>query len=305
MKKIIFYFLLITSGFFAKAQQQPCSTIVLPQLSDETRKQYEQKVQEAKSKLVKDSANAEHLIWYGRRTAYTGRYMEAIEIYSQGISFHPNNSKFYRHRGHRYITVRCFDLAIADLTKATILFKDQVDEVEEDGLPNAQNIPTGTLQSNTWYHLGLVHFLKGDYKNALVAFNECLEITDNDDMYVATANWLFITMKRLGKNKEADELLKSIKAEMDIIENKDYHEILLMYKNNDDKKLIVRMDSFGEKTLTQDNISNATLGFGLANYYLEKGQKKKAKELLEKIVAGNQWASFGFIAAEADLKRIR
>ena len=298
MKKLIFYFLFITTGFFAKAQQLPCLPIVLPQLSDETRKQYEQKVQEAKSKLIKDSANAEHIIWYGRRTAYTGRYMEAIGIYSQGISFHPKNSKFYRHRGHRYITVRCFDLAIADLTKATILFKDQVDEVEEDGLPNAQNIPTGTLQSNTWYHLGLVHFIKGDYKNALAAFNECLEITDNDDMYVATANWLFITMKRLGKNKEADELLKTIKAEMDIIENKDYHDILLMYKNNDDKKII-------EKTLTQDNISNATLGFGLANYYLEKGQKKKAKELLEKIVAENQWSSFGFIASEADLKRIK
>ena len=298
MKKFIFYFLFITSGFFAKAQQQPCSTILLPQLSDETRKQYEQKVQEAKSKLIKDSANAEHIIWYGRRTAYTGRYMEAIGIYSQGISFHPKNSKFYRHRGHRYITVRCFDLAIADLTKATILFKDQVDEVEEDGLPNAQNIPTGTLKSNTWYHLGLAHFFKGDYKNALAAFIECLEITDNDDMYVATANWLFITMRRLGKNKEADELLKSIKAEMDIIENKDYLDILLMYKSNDDKTII-------EKTLIQDNISNATLDFGLANYYLEKRQKKKAKELLEKIVAGNQWASFGFIAAEVDLKSLK
>ena len=85
---------------------------------------------------------------------------------------------------------------------------------------------------------------------------------------------------------------------MDIIENKDYLDILLMYKSNDDKKVI-------EKTLIQDSISSATLGFGLANHYLEKRQKKKAKELLEKIVAGNQWASFGFIAAEVDLKSLK
>jgi tetratricopeptide (TPR) repeat protein len=297
MKLFIFCYLLLVAGLL-KGQEQPCLPIVAPQQSEETKKLYDQKLQEAKSKLIKDSANADHIIWYGRRTGYTGRYMDAIDIYTSGISMHPNNARFYRHRGHRYITVRCFDKAIADLTKATALFKNQVDEVEEDGLPNAKNIPTSTLQTNSWYHLGLAHFLKGDYKNALAAYNECIEITDNDDMYVATANWLIITMKRLGKNKEADELLKTINQEMDIIENNDYQGILLMYKTNDDKKLV-------EKTMSQDSLSNATLGFGLGNYYLEKGQKKKAKEVFEKVVAGNQWASFGFIAAEAELKRMK
>ena len=117
-------------------------------------------------------------------------------------------------------------------------------------------------------------------------------------MYVATANWLYITMLRLGKKKEADDLLKTIKPDMDLTENQDYLEVLLAYKNNDDKKLV-------EKTGSQENLSNATLGFALGNYYLEKGQKKKAKELFEKVVAGNQWASFGYIAAEAELKRMK
>ena len=297
MKLFIFCYLLFTAGLL-KAQEQSCLAIVPPQQSEETKKLYDQKLKEAKSKLIEDSANADHIIWYGRRTGYTGRYLDAIEIYSRGISMHPNNARFYRHRGHRYITVRCFDKAIADLTRATALFKDQVDEIEEDGLPNAKNIPTSTLQTNSWYHLGLAHFLKGDYKNARAAYNECIEITDNDDMYVATANWLLITMKRLGKTREAGELLKTINTGMDIIENRDYQDILLMYKNNDDKKLV-------EKTMSQDSLSNATLGFGLGNYYLEKGQKKKAKEVFEKVVAGNQWASFGFIAAEAELKRMK
>ena len=72
----------------------------------------------------------------------------------------------------------------------------------------------------------------------------------------------------------------------------------MLYKTGDDKILL-------EKTQAMDSLKNATLGFGLGNYYLEKGQKKKAKEIFEKIIAGNQWSSFGFIAAEAELKKLK
>jgi tetratricopeptide (TPR) repeat protein len=296
MKQIACTFISLFLIQFIYAQQKPCADIKPPQLSEETKKQYEQKLAEAKAKLTIDSNLAEHIIWYGRRTAYLGNYMDAIEIYRKGFEKHPTNPRFLRHLGHRYITVRCFDKAIADLSKGAAMLKDQVDEIEEDGLPNAKNIPTGTLKTNTLYHLGLAYFLKGNYKEALNAYQECLEYTDNDDMYVATANWLYITMLRLDKKKEAAELLTNINAEMDLLENHDYHAVLMAYKTNDDKKLL-------EKTGTQENLSNATLGFALGNYYLEKGQKKKAKEIFEKVVAGNQWASFGYIAAEVELKK--
>jgi tetratricopeptide (TPR) repeat protein len=231
MKQFICTVLLIITCLHFHAQQLPCAEIVPPKIPDETKKLYEQKLAEAKAKLTIDSNFAEHIIWYGRRTAYLGHYMEAIEIFSNGISKHPLNPRFLRHRGHRYITVRCFDKAIADLSKGAEMLKDQVDEIEQDGLPNARNLPTSTLKTNTLYHLGLAYFLKNDYKNALKAYEECLENTDNDDMYVATSNWLYITQLRLGKKKEADELLKTIKPDMDLIENQDYMEILMLYKS--------------------------------------------------------------------------
>jgi tetratricopeptide (TPR) repeat protein len=283
-------------SLYTRAQQKPCIDIQPPQLSEETKKIYEQKLAEAKSKLTIDSNSAEHIIWYGRRTAYLGDYMAAIEIFTKGFEKHPSNPRFLRHRGHRYITVRCLDKAIADLSKAADMLKDQVDEVEQDGLPNARNLPTSTLKTNTYYHLGLAYFLKGDYKNALKAYYECLEFSDTEDMYVATANWRYITLLRLNKKKEAEELLKNITAEMDIIENQDYFDVLMAYKTGDSKKLEERIQA-------QDNLSNATLGFALGNFYLEKGQKKKAKELFEKVVAGNQWASFGYMAAEVELRK--
>src|SRR6266545_6532508 len=76
------------------------------------------------------------LIWVGRRTAYLGRFREAIAIFSDGIRRFPTDARMYRHRGHRYISVRRFDAAIADLRKATVLTSGKPDEVEPDGQPN-------------------------------------------------------------------------------------------------------------------------------------------------------------------------
>jgi tetratricopeptide (TPR) repeat protein len=297
MGKIITLILFIAAGFSAAAQENNCSAQEhpLPALSDSLKKVFEANLAAAFAKYRNDSLNAEHLIWYGRRLAYLGHYRQAIDIYTKGLKQFPQNARFLRHRGHRYITLRCFDDAITDLKKATELVNGQVDEVEADGLPNALNIPTSTLFSNIWYHLGLAYYFKGDYKNAMAVYEQCLNYCDNNDMYVATLNWLYITLRKLGKKTEAEQRLKNINPDMKIIENGDYLDLLLMYKNNDDKKLI-------EKTQSQETLSNSTLGFGLGNYYLLNGRKKKAREMFEKVVAGKQWSSFAFIAAEAELR---
>jgi tetratricopeptide (TPR) repeat protein len=120
--KFILVFFLVTINSISKGQQA-CATIIVPQLSDDTRKLYEQKLDEARSRLSTDSLDAEYIIWYGRRTAYLGRYIEAIDIYTKGLALHPGNPRFYRHRGHRYITVRCFDKAIPDFILPTPGFR--------------------------------------------------------------------------------------------------------------------------------------------------------------------------------------
>jgi len=98
----------------------------------------------AQAALDQDPASAEAIIWVGRRTAYLGRYRDAIGVFTTGIEKHPTDPRMLRHRGHRYITIRQFDKAIADLGKAATLVKDRPDEVEPDGQPNAKNIPTST-----------------------------------------------------------------------------------------------------------------------------------------------------------------
>lgn len=239
-----------------------------------------------------------YIIWYGRRTAYLGEYKNAIKIYSDGLKWHPKEAQIYRHRGHRYITLRCFDDAIKDLETAAKLIKGKPDEVEPDGLPNAKNIPTGTLQSNIWYHLGLAYYLKGDFKRALKAYEKCQEVSKNNDMRVATSYWHYMTLRRLGKAKEAAELLEPFAGEIDVIENTDYLKLIKL--NRGEIKPDALLSEIGSDANT---LGSASLGYGIGNYFLYNGDKAKAMEIFRKVVAGNQWASFGYIAAESELKR--
>jgi tetratricopeptide (TPR) repeat protein len=203
----------------------------------------------------------------------------------------------YRHRGHRFISIRCFDDAIKDFESAAKLIKGKTDEIEPDGLPNARNTPTSTLQSNIWYHLGLAYYLKGDFKNALKAYKNCLKVSKNPDMLVATTNWLYITLRRLNKTKEAEKILKPIKNDLDIIENDSYYKLLKVYQGK-----INADDLLKEIASDTNDLGNASIAYGLGNWFLINGEKEKAEKIFRQITDGNQWSSFGYIAAEAELK---
>ncbi|MBA3560870.1 MAG: tetratricopeptide repeat protein, partial [Gemmatimonadaceae bacterium] len=178
-----------------------------PSLSAETRASYERRLSEARIAFDASPNDAEAIIWLGRRNAYLGQYRESIKVFTEGIAKHPTDARLYRHRGHRYLTVRQFDDAIADFNRAAELIKGKPDEIEPDGLPNARNIPTSTLQSNIWYHLGLAHYLKGDFERALEAYREAMKVSTNPDMLVATTNWLYMTLRRLDRFQEAAAVL--------------------------------------------------------------------------------------------------
>mgnify|MGYP006178114509 CR=1 FL=1 len=55
------------------------------------------------------------------------------------------------------------ETVVADLERAASLVRGRPDEVEPDGAPNRFNIPTSTLQSNIWYHLGLAYYMRGEF----------------------------------------------------------------------------------------------------------------------------------------------
>lgn len=291
--------------FFASAvcAQTNCvqtATEVAPQLSAETRRDFESKLNEARQLFEKDPNSADRIIWLGRRTAYLGRYKDSIRIYTEGIKQFPSDARLYRHRGHRFITLRCFDDAIADFEKAARLIKGRPDEVEPDGLPNARNIPTSTLQSNIWYHLGLAHYVKGDFQRALDAYREAEKVSTNADMLVATTHWLYMTLRRLGREEDGRKTVAAIKDDLEVIENGDYYKLIRLYKGK-----LKPADVEKEINQPSASLSNATIGYGLGNWFLYNGQQARARKLFQQITAGNQWASFAYIAAESELERAK
>lgn len=252
----------------------------------------------ARKAWAEKARDADTLIWFGRRAGYIQRFRDAIGIFSEGIALHPGDARMYRHRGHRYISVREFDRAVADLTKAAQLVAGKPDQVEPDGQPNARNIPTSTLNSNIYYHLGLAHYLKGDFENALKAYRECAKFSKNADMTVATGHWLYMTLRRLGRDGEAGNVLKPITAGMDVIENGSYHKLLLMYKGEADADALLTSAKAG-------GIDAVTVGYGVGNWHLYNGRRDRAMQVFRDVVETNagQWPAFGYIAAEAEVSR--
>ena len=252
---------------------------------------------QAEKALAANPRDAEAIIWVGRRLGYLWRYRDAIAMFSKGVELHPNNPKMYRHRGHRYITVREFAKAQADFEKAAQLFKGQPDEIEPDGAPNPAGKPRSTLQFNVWYHLALARYLQGNYAGAHDAWVECMKVSNNDDSIVATSDWMWMTLMRLNRKAEAAKVLERITPKMDILENTAYHRRLLMYKGLEKPEALLN-------TATPDPTQIATQGYGVANYYFVTGDVARARQVLNTIVSGAGWNAFGYIAAEADLHRI-
>ncbi len=268
-------------------------------LAPEEKTRLDSNLAHAQRNYETDPHDPERIIWLGRRLAYLWRYRDAIAAYSKGLALHLNNAKLYRHRGHRYISIREFDNALADLERASQLIQGVPDEIEPDGAPNKHNIPTSTLHSNIWYHLGLAYYLKGDFENALRCYLECMKFSrGNDDMLCATSDWLYMTYRRLGRAQEAQQVLEPIQRDMKILENHSYHQRLLMYKN------LIEPDSLLDMKNVTD-LDLATQGYGVGNWYLYNGQTARAQEIFEKVLAGKYWAAFGYVAAEADLKMMK
>ena len=283
-------------------QQQPEATALtgkpLYRIDLPDRQKLEANLAQAEKDLTANPGDADAIIWVGRRLGYLWRYRDAIEMFSRGIAAHPSDARMYRHRGHRYITIRDFDSAIRDFDKAVSLIKGQPDEIEPDGQPNPAGKPRTTLQFNIWYHLGLAHYLKGDYDKALAAYIECMKVSNNDDAVTATSDWMWMTLMRLNRKAEAARVLERIAPKMDILENASYHRRLLMYKG------LEKPDALLDPS-NADGLTLATQGYGVGNWYLVMGSIDRARQIFEKVVAGPNWSAFGYIAAEADLRRMR
>lgn len=268
-----------------------------PPLTPESQTRMESQLATAMAAWDRNRDDVDALIWVGRRTAYLGRFRDAIALYSDAIKTHPNDARLYRHRGHRYLTVREIDLAIADFEKAVTLITAAgaaPDEVEPDGQPNARNTPTSTLHSNIYYHLGLGYYLKREYVRAADVWRKARDVVRNTDNLVAASHWLYLSLRRAGQAEAAAAVLLPIDARLDVIENGSYHSLLLMYKGERTPEDVLKTAGEGS--------GGTAVRYGVSAWYLINDKRREAQQLWAQILEGSDWPSFGHLAAEAEAR---
>jgi tetratricopeptide (TPR) repeat protein len=266
-------------------------------MSAAERQEREARYAEARTAALAHPDDVDAQIWFGRRAAYAGHLREAVDVFTHALDKWPDDPRLLRHRGHRYITLRRFDLAAADLERASKLATRRPDEAEPDEA--GSQAPADTLRSNIWYHLGVARYLAGDFAAALKAEEQCLLLRATPDREAAARFWSYLALRRLGRDVEARQALAPVRPNMAVLENRAYLLLMMMYKGDLTPDALLAPGAAGD-----DPLDPAILRYGVGAWYLAEGKRDDAVRLDREVLALRQWNSFAHIAAEADLQRL-
>jgi hypothetical protein len=112
---------------------------------------------------------------------------------------------------------------------------------------------------------------------------------------VAASYWLYLARAEAGDAAGAAVVLARIDPELDVIENHEYHRMLLVFAGQYDGELLLQQAEAGGE------VQLATVGYGVALWRLLRGDRPGGARLLAQVVAATSWPAFGHLAAEARL----
>jgi len=234
-------------------------------------------VARADSAVAADPRNVDKLIALGVAQSGIRQYREAIRTFSRGMRIAPKNALLYRWRGHRYISTGDTRRALSDLKRGAVLDSANYD---------------------IWYHLGVAHFIRGEFKSASRAFSQAQRLAPNSNELAGASDWLWMALSRAGRAADAQTALSPISDTLTITSGAAYARRLRLYRG------LVTPDQMLTPSDTND-IQIATLSYGTGNWYLARGDTANARAWFQRAVASGGWPAFGYFAAEAELRRLR
>ena len=232
-------------------------------------------VKTARAALDADPKSIPRLIDLGVAQSGARQFREAIATFTRGLEIEPNHALLLRWRGHRYLSVREFDRAFADLTRG-------------GGID-------GTIYG-IWYHLGVVRYLRGDFAEAAAAFAKAQPIAPDAGELAGSTDWLWMSLSRAGRGADAKAMLDR-RPDNKPVTNA-YTRRLQLYRGEIGPEAVVTPTDV-------DEVQVATLSYGLGNWYLVRGNKVQARKWFERSIQSGGWPAFGFIASEVELRRLR
>jgi Flp pilus assembly protein TadD len=235
-------------------------------------------IKSARAALAADPKNITRIIDLGVAESGARQFREAIATFTRGLAIEPDNALLLRWRGHRYLSVREFDRASADLTRGSAL--------------------DPAIYGN-WYHLGVVQFVRGDFSAAAASFAKAQPIAPDAGELAGSTDWLWMSLSRAGRGADAKAMLdRKPESRITPAANNAYTRRLQLYRGEFGPDAVVT-------AADTDEVQVATLSFGLGNWYLIRGDKAQARTWFERSVQSGGWPGFGFIASEAELRRLR
>lgn len=262
----------------------------------------------AEAKFKTDSSQHDQIVWWGRLLGFAQQFPEAISVFTHGLELFPLSFELFRQRGHRYLSTREFKLAITDLQKAENLIIDLDYWIEPDGEPNFLPIPATSIQFNTHYHLALAYYLEERWSEAIESYLNCLKwLKPNklDELTAANA-WLYHAYRQDNNEVKALDILIHLDDHLDpknFDEAPAYYNCLLAFKGTKEiDSLLEKPD--GDQAAADNDLALTLQISSLATWHLCNGDKKKAKQYFEQVIALEQKSAFGYIVAEKELKKL-
>jgi tetratricopeptide (TPR) repeat protein len=225
-----------------------------------------------------DPAKADYYVGRGRTLARLRNYADAFSAYGAALKLEPDNPMILRYRGHNYINVKRLDDALADLTKAEAMKKD------DNGI---------------YYHLALAHYLKGNYAEAAKAYEGCVRTAaPGDEGPVACRAWQYLALRRAGRDADAAKVLETVRPDMKVTEGAAYLDRLLLFKG-------VKTEEEVAKRMEESPLQVSTVGYGIGMWHLLNNRPDQAKAYFTKATSSDAWNAFGYVASEVELKRMK
>ena len=228
----------------------------------------------AQAALAAAPADVPRIIQMGVAQSGARQFREAIETFSKGLAIAPDNAMLYRWRGHRYLSVREWDKARADLERGFRL----------------DSTNYGIL-----YHLGVLRFAQGDFAGAADAFQRAQPRAPEAGELAGSTDWLWMSLMRAGRAAEARAMLARRPDSLPV--NNAYAARLKLYRGE------IGPDAVFTPADTSD-VTVATLSYGIGNWYLVRGDTANARRWFERSIQSGGWPAFGFIISEAELRRL-
>ncbi len=237
----------------------------------------------ARKSFAADPTNVDKALQLSRTQAARRQYNEAVATATQGLASAPHNADLYLERGHRELGLRDFKAAMKDLEQATKIAPEMLD---------------------AHYHLGLSHYFLGEFDAAAVSFDKARALAKSDDSLIDCSNWLYVSLRRAGKEQQAEQVLTRITPSVTNTEPHlaFYLRLLHFYQGLISEKAVVPTPLEVPQAL-EDELSFNTVSYGVGNWHLYHHDASGAAEMFRNVVKGEAWNSWGFIGSEVELVR--